>query len=69
MRSFEGQFSDNRPIQRNREEKKRLLKELEETYKGLKPHASASLRESLKTRILGLRAELAPGPSRPGSGG
>mgnify|MGYP004525074881 CR=1 FL=1 len=67
MRSYDGQFSDNRPIQRNKQEKQRLLRELEETFRSLKPHASPSLRESLKTRILALRAELAP--ARPGPAG
>jgi len=60
MRAFEGQFSDNKPIQRNREEKRRLLRELEETLAGMKAHASPSLRESLRTRIQALKAELAP---------
>ena len=62
MRSFEGQFSDNKPIHRTRDEKRRLLRELEETLAGLKPHASPGLRESLRTRIAGLRTELAPRP-------
>lgn len=60
MRAFEGQFSDNKPIQRNREEKRRLLRELEETLAGMKAHASPSLRESLRSRIQTLKAELAP---------
>ena len=59
MRAFEGQFSDNKPIQRNKDEKRRLLRELEETFSSLKPHASPSLRESLKTRIQTLKMELA----------
>ncbi|UFN50943.1 hypothetical protein LPC08_10170 [Roseomonas sp. OT10] len=62
MRSFEGQFSDNKPIHRTRDEKRRLLRELEETLAGMKPHASPSLREALRTRIRALRAELAPRP-------
>lgn len=65
MRSYDGQFSDNRPIQRSRAEKQKLLKELEETLRGMKPHASPTLRESLKARILGLREELAPRPASP----
>ena len=60
MRSFEGQFSDNKPIHRSRDEKRRLLRELEETLAGMKPHASPGLRESLRTRIAGLKADLAP---------
>ncbi|MFC0410486.1 hypothetical protein [Roseomonas elaeocarpi] len=59
MRAFEGQFSDNKPIQRNKDEKRRLLRELEETLASLKAHASPSLRESLKTRIQTLKTELA----------
>lgn len=62
MRSFEGQFSDNKPIHRTRDEKRKLLRELEETLAGMKPHASPSLRETLRTRIQALRAELAPRP-------
>ena len=58
MRAFDGQFSDNKPIRRSPEEKRRLLSELEETLAGMKPHASPSLRESIKARILELRAEL-----------
>ncbi|MFT8242642.1 hypothetical protein [Roseomonas sp. BN140053] len=65
MRSYDGQFSDNKPIHRTRDEKRKLLRELEETLAGLKSHASPSLRESLKTRIAGLKADLAP--PRPGS--
>ena len=31
MRAFDGQFSDNKPIRRNMDEKRRLLAELEQT--------------------------------------
>ena len=58
MRAFEGQFSDNKPIRRNTDEKRRLLAELEQTLAGMKPHASPSLRESIKGRIAELRADL-----------
>ncbi len=61
MRAFEGQFSDNRPIRRTDTEKRRLLAELKETYKNLKPHASASTRSTLAARIKELEAELAAG--------
>jgi hypothetical protein len=59
MRSHEGQFSDNRPIRRTSQEKKRLLTELKETLAGIKPHASPSLRTTLLARIKELEAELA----------
>ncbi|WP_203074916.1 hypothetical protein [Falsiroseomonas ponticola] len=59
MRSHEGQFSDNRPIRRSPQEKKRLLAELKETLAGMKPTASASLRTTLVARIKELEAELA----------
>ena len=59
MRAFDGQFSDNKPIRRNTDEKRRLLAELEQTLAGMKPHTSPSLRESIKGRIVELRAELA----------
>ncbi|WP_376089999.1 hypothetical protein ACE7GA_19000 [Roseomonas sp. CCTCC AB2023176] len=60
MRAFDGQFSDNKPIRRSPEEKRRLLAELEQTLAGMKPQASPSLRESIKARISELRAELKP---------
>ncbi len=60
MRAFDGQFSDNKPIRRSPEEKRRLLAELEQTLAGMKPAASPALRESIKGRILELRAELKP---------
>jgi hypothetical protein len=59
MRSHEGQFSDNRPIRRSPQEKRRLLAELKDTLAGLKPHASPSLRTTLVARIKELEAELA----------
>ena len=65
MRSFEGQFSDNRPLKRTREEKVRLLAELEETYKTLKPHTSPELRTSIAGKIRELQAELAAPPPPP----
>jgi hypothetical protein len=58
MRSNEGQFSDNRPIRRSPQEKKRLLAELKETLAGIKPHNSPSLRTTLLARIKELEAEL-----------
>ena len=60
MRTREGQFSDNRPVQRNRAEKEKLLAELRQTLAAMKPHAAASLRQSITQRIAALEAELAP---------
>lgn len=61
MRAFEGQFSDNKPIRRSVEEKRRLLAELEQTLAGMKPHTSPTLRDSIKGRILELRADIGTG--------
>ncbi|WP_237213098.1 hypothetical protein [Falsiroseomonas oryziterrae] len=62
MRSFEGQFSDNRPIRRSPQEKKRLLAELKETLANLKPQSSPSLRTTLVARIRELEADIASSP-------
>lgn len=59
MRSHEGQFSDNRPIRRSPQEKKRLLAELKDTLAAMKPTASASLRATLVARIKELEGEMA----------
>ncbi len=59
MRAFDGQFSDNRPIRRSPQEKKRLLAELKETLANLKPQAAASLRATLVARIKELEADIA----------
>lgn len=64
MRSFEGQFSDNRPLKRTREEKQRLLNELKETVRTMKPHASSS-RATIIARIKELEADLAAPPPPP----
>ena len=65
MRSYEGQFSDNRPLKRTREEKVRLLAELKETLRTLKPHTSPELRASICSRIKELEADLAAPPPPP----
>jgi hypothetical protein len=62
VRSFEGQFSDNRPIKRSPQEKKRLIAELKETLANLKPGTSPGLRTTLVARIRELEAELATAP-------
>ncbi|MBK1660356.1 hypothetical protein [Paracraurococcus ruber] len=65
MRSFDGQFSDNRPLKRTREEKVRLLAELKETIRTLKPQSSPELRASIIGRIRELEADLAAPPPPP----
>ncbi len=62
MRSFEGQFSDNRPIRRSPQEKKKLIAELKETLANMKPGSLPSLRSTLVARIKELEAELAAMP-------
>jgi ribosomal protein L29 len=62
MRSHEGQFSDNRPIRRSPQEKRKLIAELKETLANLKPSAAPSLRSTLVARIRELEAELAAAP-------
>ena len=68
MRAFDGQFSDNRPIRRSPQEKKRLLAELKETLANLKPQAAASLRTTLLARIKELEVEIANEPPPRASG-
>lgn len=65
MRSYENQFSDNRPLKRTREEKQRLLAELKETVRAMKPQASPTLRTSIIGRIRELEADLAAPPPPP----
>ncbi|WP_240791258.1 hypothetical protein [Roseomonas sp. AR75] len=62
MRSHEGQFSDNRPIRRTPQEKRKLLAELKETLANLKPSAAPSMRTTLMARIKELEADLASAP-------
>jgi ribosomal protein L29 len=65
MRAFDGQFSDNRPLRRSPQEKKRLLVELKETLANLKPQAAAGLRATLIARIKEIEAEVAtPAPPK-----
>ena len=59
MRSYDGQFSDNRPLKRTREEKERQLKELKETLAGFKQGANMALRVSIVAKIKELNEELA----------
>lgn len=61
MRSFEGQFSDNRPLKRTREEKQKLVRELKETYHSLKGTQSLS-KATIAAKIKELEAELAAPP-------
>ena len=65
MRSREGQLSDNRPISRTRVEKEKQLRDLKEVLAGMKSHATPALRDSVKTKIKELEAELAAPPPPP----
>jgi hypothetical protein len=65
MRSYDSQFSDNRPLKRTREEKEKLLRELKETYHSLKPHTSPELKTAIAGRIRELMADLAAPPPPP----
>jgi hypothetical protein len=69
MRAFDGQRSDNRPIQRTRAEKVRQLDQLRAELKALKPHAAPALRQSIRARISELEYELGDprAPSAPTS--
>ena len=58
MRAFEGQRSDNQPVQRSRGEKEKQLRELRETLAAMKPHTTPSLRQSVQNRIADLEKEL-----------
>lgn len=58
MRSFEGQRSDNQPVERSRGEKERLVRELKDTLAAMKAHTTPTLRESVQKRIAVLEAEL-----------
>lgn len=58
MRAFEGQRSDNQPVQRSRPEKEKQLRELREAVAAMKPHTSPSLRQSVQKRIAELESEL-----------
>ena len=62
MRSHEGQFSDNRPIRRSPQEKRKLIAELKETLANLKPSAAPGMRSTLLARIKELEADLASAP-------
>ena len=63
MRSREGQLSDNRPISRTRVEMEKQLRDLKEVLAGMKTHATATLRDSVKAKIKELEGDLAqPAP-------
>lgn len=67
MRAYDGQFSDNRPIRRSRDEKRRQLADLKQTLAGMKAHTSPALRSSISAKIAELEAEL--GSESAGGGG
>ena len=58
MRAYENQLSDNRPIRRSRDEKRRQLAELRQVLAGMKSHVSPALRASITAKIAALEAEL-----------
>ena len=66
MRAFEGQRSDNQPVKRSPEEKRKQLRELRETLAGMKSHTAPSLRQSVQQRIAELETELRDSASSPG---
>jgi hypothetical protein len=65
VRSFEGQRSDSRPVQRTREEKERMLKRLEQDLAQMPPRAMVSTRDALIARIREVKADLAAAKARP----
>lgn len=67
MRSMYGQLSDNKPIRRTLDEKKKQLRELKETLATMKPHTAPSLRESIVKRIHQLEVELRSATTQPTS--
>ena len=65
MRAFEGQRSDNQPVQRSRGEKEKQLRELRDVLGAMKAHTSPALRQSVQKRVADLEAELRA-PTTPG---
>lgn len=65
MRSMEGQRSDNRPLKRNDDEKRRALLQLEAAYAALGPKPTPGLKETMAERIRALKLELAEGANKP----
>ena len=65
MRSFDGQFSDNRPLKRTREEKDAPARRAEGDHGTMKPHTSPELRVSIAGKIKELEADLAAPPPPP----
>ncbi|NHO18951.1 hypothetical protein [Acetobacter oeni] len=68
MRAFHGQFSDNQPIRRSLAEKQKQLRDLKETLASMKSHTAATLRDSVRKRIVQLEAELSAAPALKSSG-
>jgi hypothetical protein len=65
MRAFDGQKSDNRPVNRSAAEKRKQLAELKLRLAAMRHYESQTLREAMKNKIAELEAELggAPRPS------
>lgn len=61
MRSFDGQRSDNQPIRRTPDQKRRALLQMETELAALPAKATPTLRASLEARIKALKEELANG--------
>jgi hypothetical protein len=69
MRAYNNQRSDNRPLKRNDEEKRRALMQLEQGLAALGPKPTPGLRESMQAKIKALKEELASSAERKPSGG
>ena len=63
FRSHEGQHSDNMPIKRSADQKKRMLRELKDQQAGMKPWVAEAVKAALAKRIADLEAELAGAPA------
>jgi hypothetical protein len=62
MRAFDGQKSDNRPVNRSAAEKRKQLAELKLRLAAMRSYESQTLREAMKNKIAELEAELSGAP-------
>jgi hypothetical protein len=58
MRAFDGQKTDNKPVQRTDTQKQAQLRELKVRLAGMMLHESPALRGAISTKIRELEAEL-----------
>ncbi|QHI95254.1 hypothetical protein GT348_02265 [Aristophania vespae] len=58
MRFGNRMLSENRPIRRNLDEKKKQLKELRDVLEHMKPHTSLALKNSIRRRISELSTDI-----------